>query len=62
MRHLTLFEEASDGSVRLLGQLFDQDLVSEAAERLSAARRRELARLGAHLKAVPPAPEDGRDA
>lgn len=46
------------GGPRLIGRLYDPDLITEVRERLLAAHRRELARLGAHLESVPPAPED----
>ena len=42
---LALFEQAPDGSIRLLGRLTDAALISEARKRILADRRDEIARL-----------------
>ena len=46
------------GGPRLIGRIYDPDLIAEVRERLLAAHRRELARLGEHLSVAPTPPED----
>ena len=47
---------------RLLGRLRDEDLVSEAQDRLAADRLRQLRELRPPVRPVPDAPEGSPDA
>ena len=62
---LALFEQAPDGSIRLVGRLTDKELIAEARKKLVAVRRTELARLergggsGSDLRLVRDEPDGG---
>lgn len=53
MMKIALFGFSPDGSIRLIGEIQDEDLVKEAAQRISVNLRKELANLEGPVRLVP---------
>lgn len=51
---IALLEWPAEGGPHLLGRASDSDLIDLVRDRIAAARRRELAQLGDHLRVADP--------